>query len=68
MWRYPRSMAAVTAAATSPGFDFQVPRPKAGIASPLFKVTVGTAIAEEEDDEDDDEEEKDDDRGGSEPF
>jgi hypothetical protein len=37
MWRYPLSMAWITAFLTSPGADCHVPSPRAGIVAPVFK-------------------------------
>ena len=40
---YPDLMACLTAAATSPGLDFHVPRPTTGIECPLESLTVWSA-------------------------
>ena len=42
---YPDLMACLTAAATSPGLDFHVPRPTTGIECPEESFTVDISLA-----------------------
>ena len=44
MCRYPARSASVTASAVSSGGTWNTPKPSCGISTPLFSLTVGTAL------------------------